>query len=304
MIQAAQPHRIIAVIPAFNEERTIGSVVIRTRRYANTVIVIDDGSRDATAEIAAAAGAILVRHTANSGKGVALNTGFEKAKEFDPDVVVTLDADWQHAPEELDDVVRPILMNQADIVIGSRYLKEDNEVPLTRIIGHSAFNALTNRLSGTTLTDSQSGFRAFSRRALQSLSFRSNGFSVESEMQFLLKEHSLRAMEVPITIRYDDKPKRPVLAHGFMVLNGILNLLSYHRPMLFFGLSGFVLIAIGLIVGLSEVVDYASTRRFDPGIAIVAGLMIEAGIVLVFAGVVLHALRALRLEMRSTFKDA
>ena len=224
-----QEQVIVTVIPAFNEERFIGSVVLKAKKLMDVVIVVDDGSTDATAEVAQAAGALVVQHAQNQGKGAALNTGFRKARSFAPDVVVILDADGQHLPEEINKVVTPILTDQADIVVGSRYLEKKCAVPLHRIWGHHFFNFMTNCISGVALTDSQSGFRAFSPHALYAIAFQSNGFSVESEMQILAQEHHLQVVEVPITIRYQDKPKRPVVAHGFMVLNGILQLVGQHR---------------------------------------------------------------------------
>ncbi|MCA9921399.1 MAG: glycosyltransferase family 2 protein, partial [Anaerolineales bacterium] len=173
---------VVVVIPAYNEERFIGSVVIQTKSYADTVIVVDDGSSDNTAVVATSAGALVVQHETNQGKGVALNTGFAYARSLGADVVVTIDADGQHDSAEIHAVVDPVLCGDADIVIGSRYLINRSEVPQHRVWGHRAFNFLTNQVSGTAVTDSQSGFRAFSPHALDKLSFSSAGFSVESEM--------------------------------------------------------------------------------------------------------------------------
>ena len=247
----------IVVIPAHNEERFIGSVVLKARKYADAVLVVDDGSTDATAEIAEAAGAMVVQHARNRGKGVALTTGFRSALGLDPAAVITLDGDFQHLPEEMPAIVGPVLDGSADIVVGSRYLANLSAVPLHRIWGHRAFTLLTNLLSGVGVTDSQSGFRAFSRRAIEAISFQSEGFSVESEMQFLAQEHNLRMVEVPVTIRYPDKPKRPVWAHGLHVLNGVLRLVGRYRPLLFFGVPGMLALLAGLLgfsIGLSTFV--------------------------------------------------
>jgi glycosyltransferase involved in cell wall biosynthesis len=117
-----QDGAVVAVIPAYNEERFIGSVVLRARQYADTVIVVDDGSTDATGEIAAAAGVIVVRHESNRGKGAALNTGFHRARALGAAAVVTLDGDGQHRGDELAVLAEPVLSGQADIVVGSRFL--------------------------------------------------------------------------------------------------------------------------------------------------------------------------------------
>ena len=289
--------RVVAIIPAYNEARTIGSVVLQTCRHADTVIVVDDGSSDATAEIAAAAGALVVRHGVNRGKGAALNTGFCKARELDPLAIVMLDGDGQHQPEEVPQVLAPILEGQADMVVGSRYLEKECGVPRHRILGHWAFTSLTNLASGLRVSDSQSGFRAFSPRAVECVSFSSNGFSVESEMQFLAHEHGLRLAEVPITADYVDKPKRPVVAHGLMVLNGVLRLVGQYRPLFFFGLAGLFLLLVGTGWGWWVVVVYGRTKQLAIGYALISVLLTVLGSLSLFSGIMLHSVRCLLLDV-------
>jgi glycosyltransferase involved in cell wall biosynthesis len=293
----------VVVIPAHNEERFIGSVVLKARQIVDAVIVIDDGSSDATAEIAEAAGAVVVRHEGNKGKGVALNTGFIKAKSYNPDVVITLDGDWQHLPEEMTLVAAPVLRGEADIVVGSRYLERTSDVPVQRVIGHWGFTSLTNLVSGVSLTDSQSGYRAFSRAALENLSFSSNSFSVESEMQFLAKDHQLRVIEVPITIRYVDKPKRNVLSHGLVVLNGILRLVAQHRPLLFFAFPGALTLLAGMLLGVWVVYNYSIYQALAVGTALIVVIMLLSGMFLLFTGIVLHSLRIVVMDLKSNQRD-
>ncbi|MGD8626589.1 MAG: glycosyltransferase family 2 protein, partial [Anaerolineae bacterium] len=251
---------LVAVIPAYNEARFIGSVVLKARKHVDHVIVVDDGSRDATVEIARAAGAEVIRHGQNRGKGVALNSGLRRALIHNADVMIVLDGDGQHFPEEMPVVLAPVLSGQADIVVGSRYLGDSRAVPRHRVLGHWAFTSLTNIISGVRVTDSQSGFRAFSRRAVEAMRFASSGFSVESEMQFLARERDLHLVEVPITADYMEKPKRPVAAHGLMVLNGLLRMVGQYRPLLFFGLPGLILLLAGLAWGWWVVDIY---RQFE-----------------------------------------
>lgn len=290
----------VVVIPAYNEERFIGSVVLKTLEIARTVIVVDDGSRDSTAQLAEKAGAVVVRHDGNKGKGEALNTGFLKARDYSPDVVITLDGDWQHLPEEMAVVAAPILEQSADIVVGSRYLVKNSDVPVQRVIGHWGFTSLTNFVSGVSLTDSQSGYRAFSPAALEALSFTSRSFSVESEMQFLAKDHKLRVVEVPITIRYVDKPKRNVLSHGLVVLNGILKLVAQHRPLLFFALPGVVGQLAGLLLGIWVVYNYSLYETLAVGTALIVVILFLSGMFLMFTGIVLHSLRVLAMELKES----
>jgi glycosyltransferase involved in cell wall biosynthesis len=284
---------VVVIIPAYNEERFIGSVVLRVKKYVETVIVIDDGSTDQTAEIATEAGAFVVQHAENQGKGTAVNSGLQKALEFSPDVVVMIDADGQHIPSELPDVVGPIVQGEADIVVGSRYLENRSEVPKHRIWGHRVFNFLTRAASGTHVSDSQSGFRAFSPKALNTISFNSNGFSVESEMQFMAKEYDLKVKEVPITIQYTDPPKRSVLKHGLSVFNGILRLVGQYRPLLFFGLPGFLIMIFGFGWGIWVVDIYRRYRSLAVGYAMISVLLVVVGMVGVSTGIILHSLRSL-----------
>ncbi len=294
---AQAPHIVVAIVPAYNEERFVGSVVLRIRRYVDHVVVVDDGSTDATAEIAEAAGAIVVRHSQNRGKGCALNSGFRKARELGATIAVTLDADGQHLPDELQTVVAPVRDGQADIVVGSRYLEPTSAVPRHRVVGHQLFNFVTGQAAGVMLSDSQSGFRAFSARALWALSFRSAGFSVESEMQFMARDHNLRTVEVPITILYHEKPKRSVIAHGLLVLNGLLQLAGQYRPLLFFGLPGFLLLLLGGGWGLRVVEIYLETQILAVGYALISVLLTLLGTLSIFSGIILHSVRGLLTSM-------
>jgi glycosyltransferase involved in cell wall biosynthesis len=306
-----QRPRVVAVIPAYNEERCIGSVVLRARALVDAVLVVDDGSTDATAQVAAAGGAAVVRHDRNRGKGAALNTGLRAARELGPEAIVLLDADGQHLPCELPAVLAPVLAGEADIAVGSRYIGNGNGnghppdpanghgsgVPRHRVAGHWAFTKLTNLASGVPVSDSQSGFRALSRRAVEALNFSSAGFSVESEMQFLARELGLRVVEVPISADYADKPKRPVAAHGLLVLNGVLRLVGQYRPLLFFGLGGLIVLLIGLAWGGWVVHIYRTSRQLAVGYALIAVLLTILGSLSLFAGIILHSVRALLLEL-------
>jgi glycosyltransferase involved in cell wall biosynthesis len=295
--------KIIALIPAHNEERFIASVVLKTKRYVDEVWVVDDGSSDCTAELAEEAGATVLRHDFNRGKGAALNTGFRTIRAAAANtLVVTLDADGQHEPAELLDVLAPIRDGEADLVVGSRYLINESAVPRSRVWGHKFFNSVTRFTSGVDVSDSQSGYRAFSPRALEAITFSSRGFSVESEMQFLASQHGLRVVEVPIVIRYDDAPKRSVLQHGMSVLNGILRLTGQYRPLLFFGVPGLMLLLSGVALGSWVVSIYQRTQQLAVGYAILSVLLTIAGMIGLSTGVTLHSIRGLLTSMLSGLK--
>ena len=262
--------KVVAAIPCLNEERNIG---------------------DDTSLIAKAAGAIVVRHETNQGKGAALNSAFSMALGRNADVLVLIDGDGQHRPSEIPRVVAPILSDDADISVGSRHLALGG-IPKVRRVGQTMVTAATNLGSGVNLTDSQSGFRAFSRRALEALSFTSRGFAVESEMQFLALDHNLRVVEVPIEAVYVDPPKRNVFRHGFIILDGLMRLAGMHRPLLFFaavGLSAWFVGALMAIMALESITRGSAAAAPTLG-AIICLLL---GVLSVFAGVILHSVRAM-----------
>ena len=209
----------IVIIPALNEQAAIGSIVKRSLEYADDVLVIDDGSDDNTSRIASEAGARVIKHPNNRGKGVSLKDAFGEVSGYD--IVVTIDGDGQHNPDEIPLLMEPIREGSADLVNGSRYLNGfDEETPAYRRVGQRVLDIVTNITSGTNVTDSQSGFRAFNGKTLKCYRFRDTGFGIESEMLADAAEHDLKIVEVPITVRYDvenSSTKGPV-THGVGVL--------------------------------------------------------------------------------------
>jgi glycosyltransferase involved in cell wall biosynthesis len=322
---------VVAIIPAYNEDRFIGSVVLKVKEFVHQVIVVDDGSTDQTAKIAEAAGAIFVKHETNKGKGIALNTGLDKVRDLSPNAVVVLDADGQHNPAEIPLVISMVLecrncergdcwqnkffglesdyehrfaldqISKADIVIGSRYLENNSRVPNHRILGHKVFNWITKFASGVKSTDSQSGFRAFSPKALSLLKFSSDSFSVESEMQVLAHENGLVVSEVPISVEYNERPKRNVIKHGLIVIGGLIRLIGQHRPLLFFGVPGVILMLAGLGMGAAVVSIYRQTEQLAVGYAMISVLLSVVGAVSFSTGIILHSVRLLINERINNF---
>jgi glycosyltransferase involved in cell wall biosynthesis len=290
--------RIVVAIPCLNEERNIGSLVLQARRWATEVIVVDDGSGDETAEVAEAAGAIVVRHAENQGKGAALNSAFGVALGRGADVLILMDGDGQHRAAAIPSLAKPILDGEADIVVGSRHL-QDGGIPKVRRIGQKVVTAATNLGSGVNLTDSQSGFRAFSHRALEGMTFSSRGFAVESEMQFLALDRGLRVIEIAIEAVYADPPKRNVFRHGLVVMDGLMRMIGMHRPLLFFSmvcLATWFVGAVLALMALDAVTQGSAASAVAPALGAVACLAI--GVVSVFAGVLLHSIRAMMMHLR------
>ena len=248
---------IVAIIPAFNEELTIGSVVLKTRRYVDEVIVVDDGSSDRTEEVARLAGAVVVRNEINEGKANALKRGFEELKGRDLSAVVLLDGDGQHEPQEIPRLLEPVLNGEADLVIGSRFIGANDDIPAYRHFGQRILNIVTNVGTRQKITDSQSGFRALSARAVASLDFPSKGYGIESDMILRFSEKGLRIKEVPISSRYNVPKghKKNPFAHGLEVFARVLRVVSQKRPLLIIGVPGFIIFFVGLVLGLLSLLE-------------------------------------------------
>lgn len=293
----------VALIPAYNEERFIGSLVLAVRDYVDEVVVVDDGSSDQTAAIAERAGAVVVLHDENRGKAAAVNTGFNYLRQFRPSAVVMLDGDGQHCADDIPQVLQPVIHGEADIVVGSRFLDVKSDIPAYRQVGQHGLTLTTNLASGVWVSDSQSGFRAFSVRALDHLSFTQHGFSIESEMQFLIQENKLRIAEVPIKVVYAEPAKRNPVSHGLQVLNGVLRLIGQTRPLLFFGLSGIGVFVLGMLLGLHVVDIYSRTLKLAIGYALMTVILSVIGMLLFFVGIVLHSTRGMLVDLRVAILD-
>lgn len=284
---------VVAAIPCFNEERYIGSVVLWVKKYADRVLVVDDGSADASAEIAAAAGAAVVGHGGNRGYGAAVRTALARGKEQGADVLVVIDGDGQHDARDIPRLVQPVLDGVADVVIGSRFLGKPHGAPLYRRFGQRVLTAATNLVSGRKLTDSQSGFRAYSARAMSLLNLTEDGMSVSSEMQFAIANKGLRVTEVPIQVSYAEKAKRNPVGHGVNVLSRVLVLLSLRQPFVLFGIPGVALLAGGLVLGVRVLRIYGETQELALGTLMGAILLCLTGMLGLFAALVLQAMKEL-----------
>jgi glycosyltransferase involved in cell wall biosynthesis len=285
--------KVIAAIPCFNEERCIGSVVVKTKKYVDEVIVVDDGSTDATAEIAAGAGATVHQHGRNRGYGAAIRSALERGRQLGADVLVILDGDGQHDPRDIPKLVKPIIEDEADIVIGSRFIGVVKKPPFYRRLGQRVLTTITNVGSGQKISDSQSGFRAYSAKALKELNLAEDGMSISSEMQFAISKSGLRVAEVPIDVSYAGQAKRSPIGHGVSVLSRVLVLFSLRQPLLLFGVPGLALLVGGLVLGARVLSMYGVTKELAVGNALETILLCLAGLLALFAALMLQAMKEL-----------
>ena len=289
------PLRIIAGLPMYNEEETIGTVVTKVLDYVDEVICVDDGSSDSSARIAESCGANVHRHRANRGYGGALKTLFAKAREMDADALIILDSDGQHEPSDIPKLLAPILAGDADFVIGSRFVDGggSEDMPAYRRLGIKVITAASNLSSDLEIKDTQSGFRAFSKLAIERLRFDSEGMELSLEMLEDAHEKELTIQEVPTVIRYD-VPKGSnftALSHGFTVLAWAMVSLSQKKPLLVLGLPGFGLFAAGAAMALNAVNGISSSvdALVGPGLtAIWIGVL---GLAMMATGLVLQSAR-------------
>ena len=289
MAKPSQP-KILVAIPAYNEERYIGSVVLKAQQYADEVIVLDDGSTDDTSEIARLAGATVMRHEENKGYGAAIQSLLAEAKKKNPDILVLLDADSQHNPDEIPSLIKPIISGDSDLVVGSRK-QQKVKIPPYRRIGQRVLSYLSGILSGEKLSDSESGFRVFSKKAITVLQPRESGMAVSAETIADAAEKGLKITEVPISIEYtkDGSTLNPI-RHGLGVLARILAMISERRPLFFFGLGGSILVAVGLIAGVRTLHILSVGGIMPTGMALLSVLLLTIGVFSIFTGIILHTL--------------
>jgi glycosyltransferase involved in cell wall biosynthesis len=284
--------KIIVGIPAFNEEKNIAKIITRLNKITDSIVVCNDGSTDLTSEIAQKMGAVVINHEKNLGYGGAIRSIFLKSREMEGDILVTFDADGQHRIEDIEDVINPIINNQADLVIGSRFLDEkDQEVPQYRKMGIKVITKITNASLKQKLTDSQSGFRAYSKKVLNELNPSELGMGISTEILIKASSKNFKISEVPIKILYsgDTSTHNPV-SHGSSVILSTIKFTSIEHPLKFYGIPSVIFFVIGLTFTYFSVQYYAEIGRLNTNLTIVAAGTILIAVVLLIASILLYSL--------------
>jgi glycosyltransferase involved in cell wall biosynthesis len=293
------PYTVVC-IPAFNEAKSIGSIVKAAKAHADEVIVCDDGSSDFTYEKAAEAGATVIKHPVNRGYGAAIKTLFRAAKEKGVDVMVTIDSDGQHNPDQIPAVVKPILEGGYDVVIGSRFMNSEDskKVPAYRSFGIKAITKLAQITSYRNLTDAQSGFRAYSKKALSEIELTEEGMAVSTEILMRAGQKNLLIKDVPISISYDvdDASTHNPVTHGVGIVLTIIKFLSIYHPLSFYGLPGIAFLIIAGIYVTWTLDLFSATRYVSTNMILIAVGSAVIGMMLLVTSLILYTVSALLRE--------
>ena len=279
-------------IPAFNEEKNIAAIITKLADITDTIIVCNDGSSDLTSDIAEKMGAFVINHEKNLGYGAAIRSIFLKAKELDGDILVTFDADGQHRIEDIEKVTKPIIDQEVDLVIGSRFLDEsEKEVPQYRKVGIKVITKITNASIKKQLTDSQSGFRAYSKKVLNELNPSELGMGISTEILIKASSKNFRITEVPIKILYagDTSTHNPV-SHGSSVILSTIKYTSIEHPLKFYGIPSMILFIIGISFTYLSAEYYAEIGRLNTNLTIIAAGTVLIAVVLLITSILLYSL--------------
>jgi glycosyltransferase involved in cell wall biosynthesis len=286
--------KILVCIPAYNEEKNIGNIVRKARNHADEVIVCNDGSTDNTAKFALQEGASVINHTKNYGYGKTIRTLFQEALERKADIIVTIDSDGQHDPEQIPIIVEPILKNGFDVVIGSRFIvnKHDVRIPFYRSFGIKTITKFTKQASYKNLTDAQSGFRGYSRHAIETMNLVEDGMQISTEILLRAGSNKLDITEVPVTISYDveNSSTHNFLSHGIGVLFSVIQFISLRHPLIFYGIPGVAVIAMSGYFAYSALELFSSTRYISINLILLSITATITGIILLTTGSILFTI--------------
>ena len=288
--------KLVVFIPAFNEEKTIDKVILEIPRKISgfdeiEVLVINDGSKDKTVEVAMNAGADkVISHSTNMGIGATFMTGIRNCITMNADVAVIIDADQQFDSKDIPNLTIPILNNQLDVVLGSRWLnREVTGIPKRNLIGNKICTKMISMVTGQKFTDTQSGFVAYSKNVLKNITV-VNDFTFVHEAILDLKFKGFRLGEISVPVKYFEERKsrvvKNVFNYGYRALSIIIKSLVYHRPILTFGILGIFLIIGGIfakIITISNIFGGGISSELSTGFIILGVVNFMLGL---FANIV------------------
>jgi glycosyltransferase involved in cell wall biosynthesis len=273
---------ILTCIPAFNEGKIIDEVIKKCLKFSDQVVVCDDGSTDDTYEIADAAGAHVIRHDVNIGKGEALRTLFKFAIHSKNDIIVTIDGDGQFLPEEIPKLVSDIEEKKSDIVIGYRF-DDATDMPNYRRFGNKMLDKMANMVTELSVSDTQSGYRAYSKDIIGKLNFNIKGFGADVEILIDAANKGFRISEQKVTVIYntgsDTSTKNPI-SHAGEVVTTILERIAIKSPLKYLGIPGIVAIVLGIYFALDVFITYNNTGYFSLPFTLIGATFLVLGLIL------------------------
>ena len=282
----------LVCIPAFNEEHFIGKVVKNCLKYADQVVVCDDGSVDNTYEIADAAGANVIRHEKNCGKGEAFQSLFQFARHSNVDVIVTIDGDGQFLPEEIPKLVKKIESNEADVVIGYRF-DGAAEMPNYRKFGNKMLDKMTNMATELSVRDTQSGFRAYSKNIIKLIDFKKKGFGADTEILIDAAKNGARISEEKVSVIYhtgsQTSTKNPI-SHSGEVITSLIEIIAVRSPLKIVGTPGIILIILGIYFAIDVTLTYTEIGYFSIPFTLIGVSCLVVGLILFLTSILLYSL--------------
>lgn len=283
--------KVVLGMPAFNEEEKLEGIINEIKKFVDNIIVCNDGSTDSTGSIANKMGTVVINHKKNLGYGTAIKSIFSKAKEMEADILITFDADGQHRSQDIQSVIKPILDGDADIVVGSRFLDSEAEMPKYRKFGIKAITNIANISSEIKLTDSQSGFRAYNKKTLSEIQITESGMGVSTEILIKANKKKLRIKEVPIKILYQGKTStHNPISHGISVILSTVKFVSTEHPISFYGIPGLIILVIGLVFVGWTIQYFTELGIFHPILALVAIGLTLVGLTCILTSIILFSL--------------
>ena len=292
--------KIVIGLPAYNEGRKIGSIVSTLQELNYSVIVCNDGSSDQTGKIAEKMGAIVVNHQKNMGYGSAIKSIFDKAKEINCDILITFDADGQHNFSDIKEVLKPLISEKVDIVIGSRFLGEgEDKIPKYRKLGIKAITKISSLSQNLNIKDTQSGFRGYNKKALEQINPTENGMGISTEILIKASKKDLKIVEVPVIINYEGNTStHNPASHGISVVLSTMKFTALDHPLKFYGIPGLVFLIVGLFFMVWTLHEFSIHRTIITNIALIALGSTILGTIFLLTSIMLYSMVSLIRESK------
>ncbi|MEC7871153.1 MAG: glycosyltransferase family 2 protein [Chloroflexota bacterium] len=283
---------LLACVPAYNEEGVIGDLIKKMLPLVDSVVVCDDGSSDLTSKEAQDAGAFVIQHSTNKGKGAALKSLFDYAKHSNADVIVTIDGDGQFLPEEIPKLAKYVENGKSDIVIGYRF-ETEKDMPSYRKFGNKILDEVSKKAANLNLRDTQSGFRAYSKQAIAKIHFKNNGFAADSEILIDASEKNLSISEQNVSVLYNTGNKTSTnnpVRHGSGVLISLFEMVLMKRPLTFLGIPGLIILVTGIFTSIVSLTLFNETGHFSVPITLVSLVFLTVGLMLILVSGILFSI--------------